>query len=143
MTTKSLMRLCAASEGTIGACLIGWPDFVPREVLRGVSSLDVAVARGLGFVLLVLGLACWPFENDINPQTISAQLIYKPVHSALSVISESQKSCQQSPMADLCSTYSDYGAAGGDGIRKTFISNVRMCKSALATIVDPADQSHL
>jgi hypothetical protein len=76
MTTKSLMRLCAAFESTVGAFVIAWPDFVIRDVFGGVSSRDVAVARGVGFILLFLGLACWPFEDDINPQTIWAQLIY-------------------------------------------------------------------
>ena len=76
MTTKTLMRLCAAVEGATGVALFAAPDLVIRMVFGGGFTSDIAVARGAGLAPFVLGLACWPIGNDIPARVIWAQLTY-------------------------------------------------------------------
>src|SRR2546428_1179377 len=75
MTAKSPLRLCAAFVGAAGIRLIANPGFVVRELGGGLSG-DSGMTRGVGFVLLLLSLKCWPNGEDIDGQVISALLAY-------------------------------------------------------------------
>jgi hypothetical protein len=76
MTTKSMLRLCAAFEGTMGIALILNPDFVVREFFGGGASGDVTAARVTGVILLFLCLKCWPVGDDIEVRAVWALLTY-------------------------------------------------------------------
>ncbi len=76
MPAKSLLRLCAAFVGATGVGLIANPGFVVRELFGGDLSRDSGMTRGVGFVLLLLGLKCWPNRDDIDGRVIWALLAY-------------------------------------------------------------------
>jgi hypothetical protein len=65
MTTKSLLRLCAGFVGATGIGLIIHPGFVILLSGGGISG-DRAMAGGVGLVLLLLSLKCWPNGDDID-----------------------------------------------------------------------------
>jgi hypothetical protein len=53
------------------------PDSVIRTLLGSDSSGDIAIARIAGFGPFLLGLACWPGEDDVvTAQVLWAQLTY-------------------------------------------------------------------
>jgi hypothetical protein len=76
MTAKAILRLSAICEGLSGAALIAFPDFVVRELFAGGLSSDVLLARGAGIGPLVLGLLCWPGEDDVTATVLWAQFAY-------------------------------------------------------------------
>src|SRR5258708_355274 len=76
MTTKSVLRLSAAFVGAMGVALITNPAVVVGELFGAGLSGDVLVARGLGLVLLLLCLKCWPTGDDIDGRMIWALLTY-------------------------------------------------------------------
>jgi hypothetical protein len=77
MTTPSLVILSSAIELATGIALIAAPGFVGRALLgTELSSAGIAVARVAGLGLLSLGLACWPGQNQVNPQAARGLLIY-------------------------------------------------------------------
>jgi hypothetical protein len=77
MTTKTLLRICASFEIATGVALSMVPDFVVREIFGGGSlDGDIAMARGAGFGVLLLGLICWPIGDDVDTRLLWAQLAY-------------------------------------------------------------------
>jgi hypothetical protein len=77
MTARTLVVLSSAIEMATGLALIARPAFVGRALLgTDLSAPGIAVARVAGLGLFSLGLACWPGQHDITPQTARALLIY-------------------------------------------------------------------
>jgi hypothetical protein len=75
MTTKSLLRLCAGFVGATGLGLIISPGFVVLLSGGGLSG-DRVMAGGVGLVLLLLSLKCWPNGDDIDGRAVWALLAY-------------------------------------------------------------------
>ncbi len=77
LTTITLLRLCATFESATGVVQIAFPDFLVRVLFgSGGLSSDIVVSRGAGLGPFVLGLACWPIEDDVAATVIWAQLVY-------------------------------------------------------------------
>lgn len=71
------MVLSAAIEMATGVAFMVVPGLAGRALLgQGLSAPGVAIARVAGLGLLSLGLACWPGEADITPQTARALFVY-------------------------------------------------------------------
>ena len=77
MTTRTLVLVAAVVETGTGLGLIAIPDPVVQLLLgTDLSSGGVAVGRVAGVALLSLGVACWPGEEAVTPQVMSALFIY-------------------------------------------------------------------
>ena len=74
---RDLVVIAAALEVMVGAALIAAPEFVVHLLIdASLSSGGIAVGRLGGCGLLSLGLACWPGEDDVSAQAISALFTY-------------------------------------------------------------------
>jgi hypothetical protein len=76
MTPKRLVMLSAALVLATGVVLMAAPEFVVRVLLGGGFSGDVKMARFAGFAPFVLGLVCWPGQDDVTTQTIWSLFTY-------------------------------------------------------------------
>jgi hypothetical protein len=116
MTTKSLLRLCTGFVGATGIGLIIHPGFVILLSGGGLSG-DRPIAGGVGLVLLLLSLTCWPNGDDIDGRAIWGPSCIQSHHRSLSRISQiCSWVCQCPALADLRFTRCDCVAAGRPGV---------------------------
>jgi hypothetical protein len=77
VTTRRIAIIAATIEAATGAALIADPGLVVHLLIgANLSDGGIAIGRVCGFALLSLGLACWPNEAVVTPQSVFALLIY-------------------------------------------------------------------
>jgi hypothetical protein len=82
VTTRTLAKIAAALEVTVGSCLIFSPTLVAHLLLgASLSSGGIAVGRVGGFGLVSLGFACWPSKGIVTAQPTSALFTYNLLSS--------------------------------------------------------------
>jgi hypothetical protein len=75
MTNKVLLVVASTFEAVTGLALIIAPNLVRFLLGADISGATLAVARLVGFGLLVLGVACWPRDEATIPR-LRVMLIY-------------------------------------------------------------------
>src|SRR5271165_5576855 len=77
MNTRILVMVSAVIEAAAGVTLMAVPNVAAWLLLgTGLTASGIVVARVAGFGFLALGLACWPGNDDANPQAIRALFVY-------------------------------------------------------------------
>ena len=75
MTNKVLLVVASTFEAVTGIALIIAPSLVRFLLEADISGATRAIARLVGFGLLVFGVACWPRSEATVPR-LRAMLIY-------------------------------------------------------------------
>ena len=77
MTTRLLARVSAAIEVTTGCALLVAPTFTVHLLMgASLASGGIAIGRLGGLGLLSLGMALWPGQDVVTPQTTTALFTY-------------------------------------------------------------------